>query len=130
MILWFLAVFSGSVGRSGKFPGDQVEHSGHVYHRPIPGSLALHSREQAVETLYESGGQSSGPVGQDALQMPFDHPRDSCHRFEQLPGLPTHRMHPGASVPEPSPGFLHILLFIDALKHPPYLVGHSRHTPF
>jgi hypothetical protein len=118
------------VARQGEFPGDEVEHGGHVFHCPIPASFALHSREQAVESLHEGGGQPLGPVGQDAFQMPFDHPGDSGHRFEHLPGLVTHRPHPRAPVAEQLPGFLHILPFIDALKHQPHLVGHARHTPF
>ncbi len=71
-----------------------------------------------------------GPVGQDALQMPFDHLGDSRHRFEHLPGLVTHRPHPRAPVAEQLPGLRHILPFIDALKHQPHRVGHARHTPF
>jgi hypothetical protein len=39
---WFLATFSGSVARQGKFPGNEVEHAGHVFHSPIPARLALH----------------------------------------------------------------------------------------
>jgi hypothetical protein len=62
--------------------------------------------------------------------MPFNHPGDSGHRFEQLTGLLPHRPHPRAPVPGQLPGFLHILPFIDALKHQPHLVGHVRHTPF
>ena len=57
MILWFLAVFSGSVAREGEFPGDEVEHGGHVFHRPVPAGFALHGREQAVDTPHEGGRQ-------------------------------------------------------------------------
>ena len=39
---WFLATFSGSVAREGEFSGDEVEHGGHVFHRPVPASFALH----------------------------------------------------------------------------------------
>ncbi len=38
----FLATFSGLVARQGKFPGNEVEHAGHVLHRPVPACLALH----------------------------------------------------------------------------------------
>ena len=38
----FLATFSGLVARQGKFPGNEVEHAGHVFHRPVPARLALH----------------------------------------------------------------------------------------
>ncbi len=62
--------------------------------------------------------------------MPFDHPGDSGHRFEHLPGLVTHRPHPRAPIAEQLPALRHILPFIDALKHQPHLVGHARHTPF
>ena len=41
-VTWFLATFSGSVAREGEFPGDEVEHGGHVFHRPVPASFALH----------------------------------------------------------------------------------------
>jgi transposase len=39
---WFLATFSRSVAREGEFPGDEVEHGGHVFHRPVPAGFALH----------------------------------------------------------------------------------------
>jgi hypothetical protein len=41
-VIWFLATFSGLVARQGKFPGNEVEHAGHVFHRPVPARLALH----------------------------------------------------------------------------------------
>ena len=41
-IFRFLATFSGLVAREGEFPGDEVEHGGHVFHRPVPASLTLH----------------------------------------------------------------------------------------
>ncbi|MCX6859299.1 MAG: hypothetical protein NTX70_03600, partial [Verrucomicrobia bacterium] len=40
-IFRFLATFSGLVARQGKFPGNEVEHAGHVFHRPVPACLAL-----------------------------------------------------------------------------------------
>ena len=42
VFFWFVAVFSGSVAREGEFPSDEVEHGGHVFHRPVPASLTLH----------------------------------------------------------------------------------------
>jgi hypothetical protein len=62
--------------------------------------------------------------------MPFDLPRDSCHRFEQLTGLFPHRLHPRSPVHKQFSGFLHILSFMDALKPKPNLLGYARHTPF
>ncbi len=38
----FVAVFSGSVAREGEFLSDEVEHGGHVFHRPVPAGFALH----------------------------------------------------------------------------------------
>ena len=38
--------------------------------------------ENRLLTLHEGGGQPLSPVGQDAFQIPFDHQRDSGHRFE------------------------------------------------
>ncbi len=38
----FLAVFSESVAREGELPGNEVEYGGHVFHRPVPASFALH----------------------------------------------------------------------------------------
>ena len=40
--LRFLATFSGSVAREVEFPGNEVEHRGHVFHRPVPADFALH----------------------------------------------------------------------------------------
>ena len=93
VVFRFVATFSGSVAREGEFPGDEVEHGGHVFHRPVPASLTLHGREQAVETLHEGGGQTSSPMGQDPLQMTLDHSGSSGHRLEQFSGLAPHRVH-------------------------------------
>jgi hypothetical protein len=41
-VMRFLATFSGSVAREGEFTGDEVEHGGHVFHRPVPANLTLH----------------------------------------------------------------------------------------
>ncbi len=125
-----LATFSGSVARQGEFPCDKIEHGNHVSHRPVPAGLALHSREQAVEYPHEGGGQTSSPMGQDPLQVTFDHPGSSGHRLEQFSGLSSHRVHPGAPVSEQLPGLLGILPFLETLKHQPHLVSHARHTPF
>ncbi len=38
----FLATFCGLVARQGKFPGNEVEHAGHVLHSPITAGFALH----------------------------------------------------------------------------------------
>ncbi len=69
-------------------------------------------------------------VGQDSLQVAFDHPNSSGHRLKQFSGFAPHRVHLGAPVSEQLSGLLGILPFIDALKHQPHLVGHACHTPF
>jgi hypothetical protein len=73
------------MARQGESPGDQVEHGGHVFHRPVPASFTLHGREPAVETLHEGGRQTSSPMIYDRLQETLDHPGSSgCsgHRLE------------------------------------------------
>lgn len=42
------ASFSGSVAQEGEFPSEEIEHGGHVFHRPEPTAFALHGREQVV----------------------------------------------------------------------------------
>ncbi len=69
-------------------------------------------------------------MGQDSVQVPFDHPGCSGHRLELFSGLAPHRVHPVAPVSEQLSGLLGILPFIDALKHQPHLVGHACHAPF
>ncbi len=89
--------------------GDEVEHGGHVFHRPVPVRLALRSREQAVESLHEGGRNFLGPVGQNSRQIPFDQSGDSDPRFEQLTGLIPDCPPPSAPVDKQLPGFLQIL---------------------
>jgi hypothetical protein len=53
------------VARKNGFPGEEVEHGGNVFYRPVPTGLALHSGEQAVESIHDGGRQPLGLVGQD-----------------------------------------------------------------
>ena len=69
-------------------------------------------------------------MGQDSLHVSFDHPGRSRHGLEQLPGLLPNRLHPSAPVPEHFLGDLDVLPLINALKHQPDLLGHTRHAPF
>ncbi len=92
--------------------------------------LALHSREQAVESLLEGRRQSLSPMGQNTLRVAFDHPSGTGHWLERLPGLLPHRLATRAPVPEQLLSFSHILPLVDTLKHLPHLVGHAPDTPF
>lgn len=79
-VVWLLTEFKVAphcfcelVERQGDFPGDKVERGGHVSLRPMTVGFALHSREQAIESLHAGGLRILSPVGQDFFRMPFYH---------------------------------------------------------
>ena len=69
-------------------------------------------------------------MGQDSLQVPFDHLGSSVNWLERFSGFPSHRVHPSAPVSEQLRCLAGILPLVDTLKLQPQLVRHSRHTPF
>ena len=107
-----------------------MEHGGHVLHRAVSTSPTLYRREKTVESLHKSRRQTLSSMGQDALQVPFDHPGRLCRRLKHFSGLSPHSMHLGAPVSEQLPGLLGVLPLLAASKYQPHLLGHARHPPF
>jgi hypothetical protein len=64
-------------------------------------------------------------VGLHSIQIFFNHPTDTGHRFEQLIGKLPNRLHPSLPVPELSPDYGSHFPLINTLEHQPYFIGHG-----
>jgi hypothetical protein len=69
-------------------------------------------------------------VGQNPLQVSYDHPGSSDNWLEQFSGLPSHRVAPSAPFSEDLRRLTGILRLVDAFNTQPHLVGHVRHALF
>ena len=69
-------------------------------------------------------------MGQGYLQVTLDHLDSSGHRLYQFSGLAPDRVHPSDPFSEQISGLLGIFPVVATLKHEPYLISHTRRTPF
>ena len=127
--LRFPAAFSGSVAREGEFPGDEVDRGGHVFDRPIPAGLALHSREQAVKSLHKGRRQTLSPMGLNPIQVRSIIRAARAIGSSKSPACSRIACTHAHPFPKEFLTFPGILSFVNALKHQSQFVGHASHTP-
>jgi hypothetical protein len=80
----FLTGLSGSLARSGEFPGDEVEHVGHVFHRPVPADFRLTAENRLLGPSMRAIVGNRFRWAKNCFQVSFDHPGRAGHLLEQL----------------------------------------------
>lgn len=88
-----------------EFPGKNIKHEIHVFHRPIPAELEFHGREEAVVSFNNSVVRLR-IQSRKFIQVPFHQLHRPGNRFDQFPDHFSDRTRRGATVSEQLPGFL------------------------